>query len=419
MDEKYYVCTGCALLCDDIEIECDGNRISRVNSACRKGVARMKGCQDPLICSIIDQEADIDDAIKESAEILKNADNPLIFGLGNSTIEAQKKAIELAKKVHAYIDDTSSFCQGPVVEAILNERIRSCTLDEVRHQADVIIYWGADPANSHPRHLSKYSYFPRGKERQRGWEEDRTAIVIDVRHSDTAEICKDHFYQIPPQADRELIDALTIALSGKVPKVSFGMGSKKILELANILKKAQFGTIFVGLGLVYSLNDLDPLVKLMEKLNEVSNFHLVPMVGQYNMRGADQTMFNETGYINRVRFDTDPTGADVIRHGPECSAIELLRSGEVDAALVIGSDPMSSLPRSIAEHLLHIPVINIDPCMTQTSRNATVTIPCALGGVESGGSAIRMDGVQVELPTILKSDRLSDMEIFDRILEVL
>ena len=421
LNENYHVCTGCALLCDDIEVVTDGNAITEVKTACRKGVSRMKGCNEPTLPTVEGKQVDIDVAIGAAADILKNSESPLIFGLGNSTDGAQKKAIELAKHIGAILDDTSSFCQGPTLEAIFNKTIKSCTLDDVRNKADVIVYWGADPSNSHPRHLSKFSYFPRGQERQRGWEEDRTMITIDIRKSHTAKISGDKFHQIPLQADEEFIDALIDALSGKVPKVPFEYDAKRILELANILKNARFGIIFVGLGLVYSLDNMDPIVKLMDKLNELSNFHLIPMVGHYNMRGFNQNLFNETGHLNRVKFEKgDNTN---VVHGAEFSIVESLNEKKVDAALIIGSDPLSSLPRAVADHLLNIPVITIDPCETFTSRKAKVTIPSALSGVECGGSAIRMDGEEVKFEPIVdvksQTIRPSDEEILTRIMEAL
>ncbi|MBN2111263.1 MAG: formylmethanofuran dehydrogenase subunit B [Methanosarcinaceae archaeon] len=414
MSNNYYVCTGCALLCDDIEVELEGSSLVKVHSACRKGVARMKGCETPLECAVNGKSTDTDTAIKEAARILSNAENPLIFGHGNSSSQAQRKAIAIARKTGAYLDDTSSFCQGPIIEAILQGKLRTCTLDEVKDRADVIVFWGADPSSSHPRHMSRYSYFPRGKERQRGWEEDRTAICIDVRKSDTAEICGNNgTYIIPPGEDAEFMDALVSGLSNKVPKTSFDFDKKRILELTNILKKAKFGVIFAGLGLVYSLKDLEPLFALMDKLNSVSSFHLIPMVGQYNMRGSNHNIFEETGYVNRVKFGTE------VLHGPEYSVVEALKEKAVDAALIIGSDPLSSLPLSVARYLTEIPLITIDPCQTLTSSKSDVTIPCALAGVESGGTAIRMDGVEVEMKKIIETDRLSDEEILTRILEAL
>ena len=221
----------------------------------------------------------------------------MLFGLDNSTCEAQIKGIQFAKKINAIIDDTSSFCQGMLIERILQERFRTCSLEDIRNKADVLVYWGSDAQDSQPRHLSRFSYFPRGESRQRGYEEDRLAIAIDVRESNTAKICKGHFYRIPPKGDREFILALIDALSGKVPAYD----TKKMLELAGILKKAEFGAIFVGIGLTYSIkDDFDILTALADRL---PNFNIMPMVGHYNMRGFNEALFKETGFVNKVKFN--------------------------------------------------------------------------------------------------------------------
>jgi formylmethanofuran dehydrogenase subunit B len=414
MEKNYYVCTGCGMLCDDIEVESEKNIVNKVYTACRVGVAHIKEGRESAVFRVDNKPVDETTAISEAAAILKNAKNPLIFGLGTSTNETQKLAIELARKTSATLDDTSSFCLGRVVEALLNNKFKVCTLDDVRNKADVTIFWGADPSDSHPRHLSKHSYFPRGTEKQRGWEEERTAIAIDVRKSHTAKICGNNFYQVPPGGDAEFIDALIAGLSGKLPKTSYNFPPKRILELANILKGAKFGVVFVGLGLIYSLENIEPLIRLMDALNEKANFHLIPMVGHYNMRGFNETLFEETGYVNSVKFE-----AGTVKHGPEYSIVESLKAKTVDAALIIGSDPLSSLPRSVAKNLLEIPVISLDPCETLTSRSAKVYINTAISGVESGGSATRMDGVKVDFKPVVDTNRLSDEAVLKKIMEAL
>jgi len=414
MEKNYHVCTGCSLLCDDIEVEAEKNKINKVHTACRIGVAHMKAGKEKAIFRVNNKPVDEATAISEAAAILKNAKNPLIFGLGASTNETQKTAIELAKKINATLDDTSSFCLGSLVEALISEKIKTCTLDDVRNKADVIIFWGTDPSDSHPRHLSKYSYFPRGSEKQRGWEEERTAIAIDVRKSHTAKICENDFFQIPPKGDAEFIDALIAGLSGKLPKTSYNYPPKKILELANILKEAKFGVIFVGRGLIYSLENLEPLFRLMKALNEKANFHLMPMVGNYNTMGFNENLFAETGYMNSVKFENG-----TVLHGPEYSIVESLKERTVDAALIVDSDPFSILPRSIVKNLLEIPVISIDPYETLTSRNSKVYINTAISGVEAGGSATRMDGKKVSFEPAIETNHPSDETILKKIMEAL
>lgn len=400
-------CTGCALLCDDIEVVVENSRIKETRNACRRGSARMRGCVNRLPPLINRKPADIESCIKKAADILKNARSPMLFGWSNSTCEAQRKGVQLAKKLSAAIDDTSSFCQGILIENVLKKKFRTCSLEDIRNRGDVLIYWGSDAQDSEPRHLSRFSYFPRGEERQRGYEEDRIAIAIDVRESNTAKICKGHFYRIPLKGDREFILALMDALSGKVPPYE----AKKMLELAGILKKAEFGAIFAGIGLTYSIkDDFDVLIKLADML---PNFHVMPMVGHYNMRGFNEVLFRETGFVNRVRYDGSAS------HGNEHSIVEMLGNKSMDALLVIGSDPLSSLPRSVTTHIADIPVVCIDPCVTMTSRIADVTIPCAVSGVEAGGTAVRMDGREVELSKIIENNYMPDEEILERLMEEL
>ncbi len=414
MEKNYHVCTGCGLLCDDIEAEAEKNRINKVHTACRIGVAHMKESKGEATFQVDNKSVDEATAISEAAAILKNAKNPLIFGLGASTNEAQKIAIKLAKKINATLDDTSSFCLGSLAEALIHEKIKTCTLDDVRNKADVIIYWGTDPSDSHPRLLSKYSYFPRGSEKQRGWEEERTSIAVDVRKSHTAKICGNYFFQVPPKGDTEFIDAIIAGISGKLPKTSYNFPPKRILELANILKGAKFGVIFVGRGLIYSLENLEPLFRLMKILNEKANFHLLPMVGNYNTMGFNENLFAETGYVNSVKFEND-----TVKHGPEYSIVESLKAKTVDAALIIGSDPLSILPGTIAKNLLEIPVITIDPYETLTSRNSKVYINTAISGVEADGSATRMDGVKVSFKPVIETNHPSDEVILRKITEAL
>lgn len=398
-------CTGCALLCDDIEAIVENNSIKETRNTCRRGAARMKGCINRLGHSVSQKPADIESSIGKAADILRNAKSPMLFGWNNSTCEAQIKGIQLAKKINAIIDDTSSYCQGSLIERILRKKFRTCSLEDIRNKADVLVYWGSDAQDSQPRHLSRFSYFPRGESRQRGYEEDRVAIAIDVRESNTAKICKGHFYRIPLKGDREFILALMEALSGKVPAYD----TKNMLELASILKKAEFGAIFAGIGLTYSIKeDLDILISLA---NMLPNFNIMPMVGHYNMRGFNETLFKETGFVNRVKFDEKSV------HDNKYSIVESLKNQTTDALIVIGSDPVSSLPRSVLHHLASIPVVCIDPCVTMTSKIASVTIPSAASGVECGGTAVRMDGKVIVLSKIIENDHMTDEEILGRLME--
>ena len=105
------VCTFCGCLCDDITIEVDNNRIVKTKRACINGRGLFMEYEatprKPLVCG---KEVSWDEAIAECASILENADSPLIYGLSSTSTEAQKKAVELADRLGAVIDTTSSVC---------------------------------------------------------------------------------------------------------------------------------------------------------------------------------------------------------------------------------------------------------------------------------------------------------------------
>ena len=62
----------------------------------------------------------------------------------------------------------------------------SCTLGEVKNRADLVVYWGSDPVESHPRHLERFVLAP-GKFVPQG-RRGRTLVVADVKRTATAEL---------------------------------------------------------------------------------------------------------------------------------------------------------------------------------------------------------------------------------------
>ncbi|MGA9100368.1 MAG: formylmethanofuran dehydrogenase subunit B, partial [Methanotrichaceae archaeon] len=173
----------------------------------------------------------------------------------------------------------------------------------------------------------------------------------------------------------------------------------------------EFGVIFPGLGMIYSLGQNIGLLKsLVAKLNEITTFKVIPMVGHYNMRGFNELLLAQTGYINQVSFE-----GGAAKHGPEYSVVSMAKT--CDAAIVIGSDPLSALPFGTAGSLAKTQLIAIDPRRSLTTDAAKVVIPSAMYGLEAGGSAVRMDGVKIKFEPFFKSDLPSDEEILRRIKE--
>lgn len=388
------LCPVCSCLCDDIEVIKSTSNIESVSNACRRGTAYFLNFNiDRLEPTIDGKKTEIEESINRAAALLKNSKKLLIYGIANIDDEAQKIAFEIAHKIPSILGDSSVF--SLLVRQILEGKIKTNTLDYVKDRVDTIIYWGSDPSNSHPRHLSRYTYYPRGKFRQRGWEEDRYLIGIDIRDSSTSRMFK-KFLKLKLGEDEELMKALIEALYGKVPTTA--LDKKTIIELASLLKKTKYGVICVGFGLAAALNsNLQLFQELLNKLNEGREFIVIPMLEGPNAFGFEKSMLEKK--IDS-KFDSNYSA---------------ILNGEVDLALIIKSDPLSELPNPLPRSLRKIPLIVIDSRRTLTAIKAKVTIPSAVTSIEASCSLHRMDGVIVRGEKLFESKAMSDAEVLRKL----
>jgi formylmethanofuran dehydrogenase subunit B len=108
---KNAVCTFCGCVCDDIELHADAERIVETKRACILGEAWFKNHTAERLYpdALIDgKEATVDEAVEAAAEILYGANMPLVYGLSNTTCEAQREAVWLAELVGGVIDSHTS-----------------------------------------------------------------------------------------------------------------------------------------------------------------------------------------------------------------------------------------------------------------------------------------------------------------------
>ena len=175
-------CTVCGCVCDDLRMSVDCGRVIRAEGACRLAEPWLFGqdSRSPPAAQIEGRAAAPEAAVARAADILRTACSPLIYGLSRSSTEGQRAAVSLAEQVGATIDTTASLCHGPSLMAIQEAGESTCTLGEVKNRADLVVFWGSNPVESHPRHFERYSLLPRGRFTPRG-RADRALVVVDVK----------------------------------------------------------------------------------------------------------------------------------------------------------------------------------------------------------------------------------------------
>lgn len=461
------ICPICGCLCDDIELTTKRDAIVKVKNGCSMCEAKFLSFNahrplKPLIKKNSKHvQVSLDEAVTTAAKILTNADYPLLYGWSNTSCEAIRVGLELAEQIGGVIDNTSTLCHGPSALAIQDVGLPTCTLGQIRHRADLVIYWGSNPWSSHPRHIERYTTFSEGKFEKSEWKDyvtktkaatakkkvdstlrrirqaqktrqpptekgpcpailgsGRKLIVIDVRKTRTADVA-DYFIQVEPNKDYELLEAFRTIIRDQELEVDqvAGVPVEHLEEVAEAMIGCNFGVIFFGLGLTMSKGknrNVDVAISLTRDLNMRTKFVIMPMRGHYNVTGADTVFTWQTGYPFAVDFSLGYP-----RYNPgETSAVDVLMRKETDATLVVASDPISNFPKAAAAHMAGNPLIVIDPHMNATSQMADVIFPSAFVGIETHGTAYRMDHVPLSLEKIVDSPEgiLSDEEILKRIL---
>ncbi|HMF29771.1 MAG TPA: formylmethanofuran dehydrogenase subunit B [Candidatus Lokiarchaeia archaeon] len=427
-------CVFCGANCDDLEIDVVGNEIVEVRNACKVGAANYitargsKRLTTPLWRADKREEfqpISWEEAYEKAADIFINAKRPLLYGWGETSIEAMRVGLEITENIGGIFDGQLTNCHGPSIQAIQQVGIPTCTLGEVKNRADMIVYWGCNPLASHARHMARYAPFSRGFFRVDG-RSDRYLVVIDPRRTDTAKLA-DKYLQVNLGEDYELFDAFRAyvngcELEGDENGNIAGVPVSDIVAVADRMKKAKWGMIFFGLGLTHSFGkaqNVATAIELTALLNSEAKWSIMPMRGHFNVSGINTVCSWITGY---------PYGVDFSRGFPrynvgEFTAVDLLRDKQVDAMFSIAVDPGAHYPGKCVERMAEIPLIACDVYRTPTTELANLILPGTHDGIECGAGVYRMDQVPMymrkvvdPLPGLKASNAVMLEELYDVIL---
>lgn len=409
-------CTFCGCVCDDmiLTVDMDEKRITKAKNACILGRAWFAEhtIEDAPAAMIDGQAVTVEEAIEEAAKTLTNARFPITYGLSDTTCEAQRQAVAITDIIKGTIDTTTSVCHGPSGLAFQGVGESTMTLGEVKNRADLIIYWGGNPAEAHPRHFGRYAVTAKGMFTPNG-KKDRTVVLVDVRKTPSTPVAN-IFLQLKPGKDFELLWALRALVKGCKIDASIeeetGISLETLEDLVERMKNCRYGVLFFGMGLTMTRGrhfNSGALLALATDLNEYTHFVAKPVRGHGNVTGADNVVSWQTGYPFGVNFNR---GYPRFNPG-EFTTVDTLARGDADAALIIASDPASNFPKGAIEHMQKIPMVVLDTKETDTSRLAHVAFRTATYGINTTGTVYRMDDVPITLRPAFDSPFPTDEEI--------
>ena len=422
-------CTLCGCVCDDLVLQVSDGRVVAADRACKLAEPWMlnQTCAEMPAARIDGQPAALELAIRRAAEILRQVRSPLIYGLSRSSTAGQRAAVRLADLLGATIDTTASTCHAPSIMALQSVGESTSSLGEVKNRADLVIYWGSNPLESHPRHIERYvdacgMFVPGGRR-------DRHLVVVDPQRTPSAELA-DTFVQVAPGGDFELIWTLRMLCSTEpfsagrtpdgvpgsmgplfLPQAIQGVPREQITALADRMKGCRYGAVFFGLGLTAHAvphANVEALLRLVTDLNAHTRFVARRMRVPGDVAGADSVLCWQTGFPFSVNL-----ARGYPRYNPgEYTANNLLERREADAVLLVGSEGVGKLSAAARRHLQTTANIVLDyPTAEPTPIPAAVQFTTAIYGIHRRGTAYRMDEVPIPLRPVLASRLPSDDEV--------
>jgi formylmethanofuran dehydrogenase subunit B len=390
------VCTACGCLCDDIELRIRDGQVTDAIHTCPIGREWFLQSDVPAgLAAIKGKSVELSAAIDLAVQILSRAQCPLVYGLSQASCEAQSLAVDVASRLRAVLDVDRPIARQ--VAAGRHHGMRKCSLAGLRHRADLIVIWRANPLLTHPRYFERYI------------GADSIAIAVGERNH-TSEAAQ-HFLEVPKERAVALVRLVLAALrdvpASDAMATAAGFNPSELRDLAIRMRSCRFG-VWLFDDQICDAEEVDAIFALMAQLNRTTHWAALNLGSRGNATGALNMIASRIGHPPPITFLNGTA-----RHESDFAGPLMLERGEIDALLLVSPD-CNTLP---ALRMTDVPTILIRHDHSAIPESADVTIVTATPGLDAGGTFHRADDVPLRLVTVRSAARPSDEEVLEQFLK--
>lgn len=412
-------CPGCGCLCDDLTIGLDGTEVKSIEPSCAMATAyyrQQHATADD--CRIDGSTTTVPNAYQRAAEILQAAKAPLFFGLGETSSEAVRKAIDLADRTGGIVDASHPTFYDPTGRTIQTTGLVTCSLGEIRQRADLVIFWGCDPKTTHLRHWERYSAEATGRFVP-GGRSDRTLVGIGSQNK-TTDAC-DTFISLEPSQQIAVLHHLIALAQGKpdnpsVLDAAMADATQQLGQLYQQITNSKYFVFVLGEGFLRKEAGripLELLAQFVRPMHEQTRGAISILRPGPNWVGAAGVVASRTGY---------PGGATLTQGIPQfdpdnLASAKLLSQSRVDAAILWEGPWLADLPEAARQALANIPTVVLGHRPLETDLTPSVFIPIKRPGYSDGGTMSRMDDMPLPVRALTQEDLPAAEEAVQAILE--
>ena len=295
-------CLGCGCACDDIGVVVRNGGIVEARNACELGVRWFGDGQLPGCARAGDRDSNLAGAVAAIATRLRGAQRPLVYLAADLSCEAQRAAVAVADLLHAIVDTVTTETAGTGILAAQRRGRASASLGEIRNRADMVLFWGVDPATRYPRFASRYAPKPEGL--YVAGRRARVVIAADIG-GDRAPADADTRFACQSEEEIAALALTRAAVLGRADATARADSlDGRTAALADRLRTGRYVAI-VADGEPSPERDprrSDGLLALAEALNGPTRCALCTLRGGGNRSGADAVLTAQTGYPMAVDF---------------------------------------------------------------------------------------------------------------------
>jgi len=387
-------CLGCGCTCDDIALVIADERIVEARNACAMGVQWFGDGAAPARALKAGLDCRPDEAVEEIARLLQAASAPLIYLAPDVTCEAQREAVALADLLRGVLDTVTSDTALASVLAGQTRGRATATLGEVRNRADLVVFWGVDPALRYPRFETRYTPQPQGIHLPDG-RRSRTVVAVDVGERRGP---ADADLRVTMAPDEEVPVLVALASALRAPSSWSGLPLRPaaltaVQELVARIGSGHYVAIVAEIAHMPSspgdqARRAEALTLLSLAVNDVTRGALLSLRDGGNAPGADAVLTSQTGFPLAVDFSRGYP-----RYQPwSGTASQRLSRRDVDAVLVVGS--VTGIPPAVMSMLPGATTCVIGPrASVSVLSGGAAVIDTGLPSLHEEGTVLRMDDV--------------------------
>jgi formylmethanofuran dehydrogenase subunit B len=407
------VCPFCSLLCDDLQVTVDGQRLTLVAPTCEKAKAGFADGSPEDFALVAGVQASTQQAIEHAAALLTGSRHPVFGGLATD-IDGMRAVMVLADRCGGTVDHMDGDSLAHKNALLATRGAITSTLSEVANRADLIVVLGASPLAESSRFLERAvspadSLHPeRLAARQLVALAPRSAgrlmkrVSVPARHLIT-----------PAESLAEVILALRALIAGRPLRVRSVAGIKiaELAELANKLLAARYAVIVWGHDVTATPHAelaLECAHDLLKDLNRKTRAAGFPLGGGNGAASANAVCAWQSGYGLRTSFAKGYPVHDPVRF----SARQMIRDGAADLLIWVSAFSTRDVPPTDFD----CPTIVLGRSGMRFEVVPDIYIPVGTPGIDHAGRMVRADSsVSLPLPALRESGLPSVQQVLGQI----